>query len=81
MTKIAVPLLLTCAVAAGSLALSAISPAHAFMPRQYEITKTTSAQNHVIEVKRSLAKPRPPGWSRGRKVGWHGGRRPPGQRR
>ena len=81
MTKIAAALLLTRAVAAGSLALSAISPAHAFMPRQHEITKATSGQNDVIEVKRSSTNPRPPGWNRGRKVGWHGGRRPPGQRR
>jgi hypothetical protein len=28
-----------------------------------------SATNNLIQVKRSLSKPQPPGWSRGRKAG------------
>ena len=79
MTKIAVALLL--AVVAGSLGLSAMSSAGAFVPGQHEIAKATGAHNGVIEVKRSSTKPRPPGWSQGRKVGWHGRRKPPGQAR
>ena len=31
------------------------------------------------EVKRLLQKGTPPGWHHGRKVGWHGHSRPPGQ--
>jgi hypothetical protein len=70
-----------CGIAVGAVALAAINPAGAFMPNQTEIGTAALAISDVVDVKRSTAKPRPPGWSRGRKVGWGRGNVPPGQRR
>ena len=54
-------------------------PAGAFVANQDGIAKAATSTNTVIEVKRSPSKGTPPGWHHGRKVGWHGSRRPPGQ--
>jgi hypothetical protein len=66
-------------VAAG-VALATFTPANAFVPVQTEIATAASDMTNTIEVKRRKSA-RPAGWSRGRKVGWRGGRTPPGQRR
>ena len=65
---------------AGALTLVPIGSASAFPPVQTEIAGTAAALNDIVQVKRKK-RVRPPGWSRGRKVGWRGGRVPPGQRR
>ena len=72
-------------LAIGSLALAGVAlatfaPANAFVPVQTEIATAASDMGNTIEVKRRKSA-RPAGWSRGRKVGWRGGHRPPGQRR
>ena len=54
-------------------------PAGAFVAHQNDVAKAAAATNATIEVKRSLQKGTPPGWHHGRKVGWHGHSRPPGQ--
>jgi hypothetical protein len=54
-------------------------PAGAFVTSLNGVGKAATAANTIIEVKRSPQKGRPPGWSHGRKVGWHGHSRPPGQ--
>jgi hypothetical protein len=54
-------------------------PAGAFVANQNGVAKSVTATNTIIEVKRSPHKGRPPGWNHGRKVGWHGHSRPPGQ--
>jgi hypothetical protein len=56
-------------------------PAGAFIANADGVAKAATATNPIIEVKRSPHKSRPPGWSQshGRKVGWHGRNRPPGQ--
>jgi hypothetical protein len=54
-------------------------PAGAFVANQDGVAKAATATNTMIEVKRSPSKGRPPGWSHGRKVGWHGRGKPPGQ--
>ena len=54
-------------------------PAGAVVANQNGVAKAATATNAIIEVKRSPHKGRPPGWSHGRKVGWHGHSRPPGQ--
>jgi hypothetical protein len=61
------------------MALGALQPASAFFGNQKEIANATQATSSIIEVKRSPQKPRPPGWSHGRKTGWHGRSKPPGQ--
>jgi hypothetical protein len=50
-----------------------------FFQNQNGIAKAITATNAVIEVKRSSHKGTPPGWHHGRKVGWDGRGRPPGQ--
>ena len=67
-------------LAAGAFLCAPMSEANAFLPGQTEIIGAAGAVNDVIQVKRHKHA-RPRGWSRGRKVGWHGGRVPPGQRR
>ena len=62
-----------------AIAFFSPQPAGAFVANQNCVTKATTATNAIIEVKRSPHKGRPPGWSHGRKVGWHGHSRPPGQ--
>jgi hypothetical protein len=64
--------------AAAIFAFSASKPAFAFVANQISVA-TAAVTTNVIEVKRSPLKPRPPGWNHGRKTGWHGHRRPPGQ--
>ena len=66
--------------AAGAFLFVPVSGANAFLPSQTEIVGAAGAVNDVVQVKRHKHA-RPPGWSRGRKVGWRGGRVPPGQRR
>jgi hypothetical protein len=60
-------------------ALSASKPAVAFVASQNGVATAAAVATNVIEVKRSPHKARPPGWSHGRKTGWHGRSRPPGQ--
>ena len=67
-------------LAAGAFLCAPMSEANAFLPGQTEIIGAAGAVNDVIQVKRHKHA-RPRGWSRGRKVGWRGGSRPPGQRR
>jgi hypothetical protein len=62
-----------------AIAFLSPQPAGAFVANQNGVTKATTATNAIIEVKRSPHKGRPPGWSHGRKVGWHEHSRPPGQ--
>jgi hypothetical protein len=64
---------------AAIFAFSALKPAIAFVANQNGIASAANATANVIEVKRSPHKARPPGWSHGRKTGWHGRSRPPGQ--
>lgn len=73
-------LLLVASLAAGALVIAPIGSASAFVPVQTEIADAAAAMNDVIQVKRKKST-RPRGWDRGRKVGWRGGRKPPGQRR
>jgi len=54
-------------------------PAGAFVANQNGVAKAATATNATIEVKRSPHRGRPPGWNHGRKVGWHGRGKPPGQ--
>ena len=70
-----------CAVAVGIFASSAAQPVSAFMPGHPEFANAVSASSNIIQVKRSLLKGHPPGWSHGRKVGWHRKGMPPGQLR
>lgn len=65
--------------AAISVAVAFLSPqpAGAFVANQNGVAKAATAANTIIEVKRK--KGPPPGWHHGRKVGWHGHSRPPGQ--
>ena len=65
---------------AGSLAFIPMTSANAFGPVQTGVSDAAAAMSDTIQVKRKKSA-RPPGWSRGRKVGWRGGRTPPGQRR
>jgi hypothetical protein len=62
-----------------SVAFISPQPAGAFVAHADGISKAATATNTVIEVKRSPLKGRPPGWSHGRKTGWHGRGKPPGQ--
>ena len=68
-------------ILAGAIAvlLSAATsgPSAALTPDR--LIQATTAVDNSIEVKRRHAA-RPPGWSKGRKVGWGRGRVPPGQR-
>ena len=72
-------LLVVAALAAGAFLFAPVSGANAFLPGQTEIVGAAAVVNDVVQVKRHKSA-RPRGWSRGRKVGWRGGRRPPGQR-
>jgi hypothetical protein len=67
--------------AAISVAVAFVSPqpARAFIANADGVAKAATAANTIIEVKRSSSKARPPGWSHGRKVGWHKRGKPPGQ--
>ncbi len=64
-------------IAAG--ALLPVQPASAFLANQQQVVQAATAAAPIIEVKRAPSKGRPPGWNHGRKVGWHGHGRPPGQ--
>ena len=72
--------LILAALTAGALALVPMTPASAFGPVQTGVSDVAAAMRDTIQVKRHKSA-RPHGWSRGRKVGWRGGRTPPGQRR
>ncbi len=71
-------LLLPAAIGIAALTVVAAQSATAFVANQQPVAKAAAAATPIIEVKRAPAKGRPPGWNRGRKVGWHGSRRPPG---
>jgi hypothetical protein len=74
-------MLLLVSVTAGSISIASFSPAHAFLSNQGQVAEVQAAQSDVMMVKRSTAKPRPPGWSRGKAAWKRGGRGvPPGQR-
>lgn len=73
-------LLIVGALVAGALAFVPVSSANAFVPVQAGIADAAAAMSDTIQVKRKKSA-RPRGWDRGRKVGWRGGRKPPGQRR
>ncbi len=60
--------------------LTAAPGANALVPTQTNIATAAFNTSSAIEVKRTRSA-RPPGWDRGRKVGWRGARKPPGQRR
>jgi hypothetical protein len=68
-------------IAAIGVAVAFISPqtASAFVANADGVSKAATATNTIIEVKHSPHKGRPPGWSHGRKTGWHGRGKPPGQ--
>jgi len=72
-------LLVVGTLVAGALVFVPLNPAGAFVPVQTGVAATAAAMNDVVRVKRHKHG-RPHGWSRGRKVGWHGRGRPPGQR-
>lgn len=74
-------LLLILSVTVGALSLGSLSLANALPAIDGQIRAVHSGQSDVVVVKRSKAKPRPPGWSRG-KASWKRGGRgvPPGQR-
>ena len=74
-------MLLLVSVTAGALSLTSFSPANAFPWNQGQMMTGYAGQSDIVMVKRSKAKPRPPGWSRG-KASWKRGGRgvPPGQR-
>jgi hypothetical protein len=71
-------LLVVSAFVAGVFVFAPLNTASAFVPVQTDIAATAAAMNGVIQVKRHRHG-RPHGWSRGRKVGWHGRGRPPAQ--
>jgi hypothetical protein len=74
-------MLLLVSVTAGALSMASFSPAYAFLSNQGQVAMVQAAQSDVMLVKRSKAKPRPPGWSRGKAAWKRGGRGvPPGQR-
>jgi hypothetical protein len=62
-------------VIAAMFALSAPQPAGAFISNQNGVATAAHATTNTIEVKRY-----PAGWHHGKKKGWHGASRPPGQR-
>jgi hypothetical protein len=75
-----------------ALGLVVVAPvsAHAFIPAQSGIPVAADAVSSDLEVKGGRGKGKhkgwkkhrfghPPGWSRGRKVGWGGRGMPPGQ--
>ena len=68
-------------LASGLLALAAPTPGSAVVPVQGGIAAAATVIDDTIAVKRGKWKKRPPGWDRGRKVGWRGGSMPPGQRK
>ena len=73
-------LLVVGGLAAAAFLFAPHSAANAFLPGQTEIIGAAGAMNDIVQVKRHKHA-RPRGWSRGRKVGWRGSSRPPGQRR
>jgi hypothetical protein len=79
---------IVCTIAAASVIAAAPMPVQAAMPGQGGIAATVATISDTIEVKRGWGKHKgwkgrragvPPGWSRGRKVGWGSGGMPPGQ--
>ena len=69
--------LIMCGLAAGFTTLAANGTASAFLPSQPALERTSYQSGDVIQIAR---KARPRGWNQGRKVGWRGGKVPPGQR-
>ena len=71
------------ALAAGAFGLTATTPAVAFAPVPSALAATYNASVAAADKATPLVavrlKQRPPGWSRGRKVGWRGRGAPPSQ--
>ena len=71
------------ALAAVVFGLMATTPAAAFAPGPGPLAATydasAAAPDKALPVVEVKWKKRPPGWDRGRKVGWHGRHVPPGQ--
>jgi hypothetical protein len=67
-------------IIAAIFSLCASQPAGAFIGNQNSIATVAHATTNTVEVKRSPQKGTPPGWHHGKKKGWHGASRPPGQR-
>ena len=69
------------------IALACITPSSAFLPGQSPVVAASQELSDTIGAKWKMKwkkkkwKKIPPGWSRGRKVGWGGGSVPPGHRR
>ena len=75
--------LLVAAAAATAIALAGgVGPASAFIAGQSPVIAASQELGNTIEAKWKWKKWKkiPPGWAKGRKVGWRGGSRPPGQR-
>jgi hypothetical protein len=72
--------IVACVALAAAVTLTNVTPAGAFMPLQSGLITAADAVSDVVEVKRSKLKPRPPGWSHGKKKGWGRSSVPPGQR-
>jgi hypothetical protein len=76
-------LFLVLTVAAG-FTVAGVGPGSAFIPGQSSVIAASQELITTIDVKKKWKskkwKKRPPGWDRGRKVGWRGGKVPPGQR-
>lgn len=66
-------------ITAVTVAFLSPQPAGAFVANQDGLAKAATADNGVIDVKRAPSKGAPPGWHHGRKRGWEGSKRPPGQ--
>jgi hypothetical protein len=69
---------------AAALTVAWSGPGSTFILEQSSVIAASQELSNTIEVKKKWKfkkwKKRPPGWDRGRKVGWRGGRVPPGQR-
>jgi hypothetical protein len=76
-------IILLIVLSAGAFGLTAITPAAAFAPGPGALAATYNASAAAADKAMPLVtvkwKKRPPGWSRGRKVGWRGRDVPPGQ--
>jgi hypothetical protein len=72
---------LVIATATGIAFVGWAGPAAAFIPGQSPLIVASQQLSDTIEVKWKKWKKTPPGWSKGRKVGWGRGTVPPGHQR